>query len=188
MRIVVHCTVIVAASLLAGTAFAENAYIGLSRTTPGEAYANFATAQNVENSNTPNAWKLYGGFNLSDRYAIEAGYGAFGTWKITNPTAGSTEEVRITSSVVYLAGKAGLPVSDAFSLFGKIGLAANRFNTESSGLQAANNSSSVRPMLGFGANYDITKNIAAVLEFNYYGTAGQNFKQQKLELGLKFGF
>jgi opacity protein-like surface antigen len=85
-----------------------------------------------------------------------------------------------------MAGKATMPVNDSISLFGKLGLAENMFSIDS-GIQASGRTSFVSPMLGFGTNYNITKNIAAALEFNYYG-AQNRYKQQKLELGLKYGF
>lgn len=186
MRMVANVALIAAVTLFAGSALAENTYIGLSLTTPGEAYAGFPAAQHVRNYNSPLAMKLYGGINLTDRYAIEVGYGAFGTWKVANPAAGSTDEVRISSKLLYMAGKATMPVNDSILLFGKLGLAENMFSIDS-GIQASGRTSFVSPMLGFGTNYNITKNIAAALEFNYYG-AQNRYKQQKLELGLKYGF
>jgi len=54
-------------------------------------------------------------------------------------------------------------------------------------LQPAGSNSFVRPMSGVGASYNFTKNIAAVVEFNHYGT-GQGNTQRKAELGLKYAF
>ncbi len=188
MKVSAPQVLISVAALLASNAHAQTSYIGLSRTTPGEAYANFPTAQNVENYNNPAATKLYGGMNVSERYAVEIGYGFFGTWKVADPAPGSTNEVRMSSKMMYAAGKASMPIGDSFSLFGKLGIAANRFSTERSGFSPSSDSSSIRPMVGFGADYKFTKHIAGVVEFNYYGTVGNNFKQQKLELGLKYNF
>jgi opacity protein-like surface antigen len=190
MRIAANLALIAAVTVgvttFAAPAFAETTYIGLSRATPGEAYADFPTAKHVVNYNSPLAIKLYGGLNLTDRYAVEFGYGAFGTWKIADPAPGSTDEVRSSSKLLYMAGRAGMPVTASVALFGKIGIAANRIAIDKR-IDSSGRLSFVRPMLGFGVDYNITTNIAAVLEFNYYG-AHNSYRQQKLELGLKYGF
>jgi OOP family OmpA-OmpF porin len=161
-----HAAVLAFVSFAAGSASAQDAYVGINRTTPGEAY---------------------GGFNIDGTYAIEAGYGFFGTWKVANPAAGSKEEVRISSKMMYLAGKASMPLGERFSVFGKLGLASNKFTTEGTNITSSS-TSTVRPMLGFGASASVTRNIAVVLEFNYYGKADKNYTQQKLEIGVQYGF
>ena len=187
MKPVAYVALIAVATLLAGTAFAQDTYIGLSRATPGEAYVDFATAKHVRNYNSPVALKVYGGVNLTAHYGIEVGYGDFGSLRTANPTVGSTEEVRMASTLFYAAGTGRMPVSESFSLFGKLGLASNKFTIDPN-FQASSSTSSVRQMLGFGADVKFTKHLSAVLEFNYYGTAGKTFKQQKLETGLKYAF
>jgi OOP family OmpA-OmpF porin len=180
-----------AATLIAGAANANDFYVGVSRATPGEAYASFASADVVRNYNSPVALKLFGGAQLSEQFGIEAGYGDFGTWKIANPASAGQQEVRITSSVWYLAGKGSLALNQRFSVFGKLGIAGNRFNRSDSATAATSNFSSLRPMLGFGAEYNITKSVAAVLEYEYFGESSsptQSYTQQKLELGLKYHF
>lgn len=175
-----------ASALFSGAASAGDIYVGLSRTTPGEATANFANAKNVENYNTPHSGKLYGGMALSDRYSVEIGYGLFGTWKMADPTPGSSATANLSSELLYVAGKANMPLGESFDLFGKFGLAANKYSMESS-TQSPSSKSFVRPMMGFGAGYRITKQISGVLEYNYYGASG-NFRAQKVELGLKYSF
>ncbi len=186
-RATLLATLSFATAMLAGSAQAETMYVGLNRTTPGEAYADFAATRHVRNYNSPVALKLYGGVNLSDRYAVEVGVGDFGTWKVANPAAGSKEEVRISSKLMYVAGKASMPVGESITAFAKLGIAHNKFSTEGTAIPSSS-SSSLRPMLGFGASYSVTPHIAATLEFNYYGKSGNNFTQQKLELGLQYKF
>ena len=171
---------------LAGNALAARPYVGLSRTTPGEAYANFPTAKHIENQNNPLSMKLYGGVDLTDRYGIEIGYGFFGTWKVTDPTPGSTNEYHLSSKLLYLAGKASMPLGESFALFGKVGVAANKFSSVVNS-QPAGNISFIWPMFGVGASYNFTRNVAAIVEFNHYGT-GQGKTQRKAELGLKYAF
>lgn len=176
-----------ASALFSGAASAgDNTYIGLNVTTGGEAYASFAGAKHVENYNKPRSFKLYGGMAISDRYSLELGYGAFGTWKIADPTPGSSAAVDISSTVLYAAGRANMPLGESFNVFGKIGIAANRFSAESN-FGASGVNSFVRPMFGFGVDYRITDRLAGVIEYHRYGKSG-NSTQQKMELGLKYSF
>lgn len=176
-----------ASALFSGAASAaDTPYIGLNVTTGGEAYADFAVAKHVENYNKPPSFKLYGGIAISDRFGLEVGYGDFGTWNIVDPTPGSNGAVNISSKLWYAAGKASMPLGESFKVFGKLGVAANKYSAESN-LNVSGANSFVRPMIGFGADYRITNRIAAVLEFNRYGKSGNN-TQQKLELGLKYSF
>lgn len=175
-----------ASALFSGAASAGDTYLGLNVTTPGEGYADFANAKHVRNFNSPNSFKLYGGMAISDRYSLELGYGAFGTWKVADPTPGSSAAVSISSTVWYAAGRANMPLGESFNVFGKIGIAANRYSAESNfGTSGVN--SFVRPMFGFGIDYRITDRLAGVLEYNRYGKNG-NSTQQKMELGLKYSF
>ena len=46
-------------------------------------------------------------------------------------------------------------------------------------------------MIGVGASYKLTGNVAATLEFEHYGTVrekGYELSQRQLQAGLKFGF
>jgi OOP family OmpA-OmpF porin len=187
MQVLKRLTLIAMTALLAGNAQCQGFYAGLSRTTPGEMYMDFATAKHVENYNSPLAIKLYGGLDLTEHYSVEAGYGFFGTWKVADPAPGSRNEVRTSSKLIYLSGKAAMPLGDSFSLFGKLGVAANRFSTNGGENRAASSDSWVRPMLGFGADYKLSRRVSAALEFDYYGANGK-YTQQKLELGLKYAF
>ena len=187
MTMFARATLLALVALTSATAAAQSVYVGINRTTPGETYADFASARHVENYNNPIAGKLYGGYNLDDSYAIEAGVGMFGTWKIANPAPGSKEEVRISSKMMYLAGKASMPLGERFSLFGKLGIASNKFTMEGTGFSSTS-TTSIRPMVGFGVSANATKNLAMVLEYNYYGKVGQTYKQQKLEAGVQYRF
>lgn len=175
-----------ASALLSGTANASDIYVGLSRTTPGEYFATFPSGKIVESYNYPLSIKLYGGMALNERYSVELGYGRFGTLKVADPTPGSQDEFHLTSKLLYVAGKASKPLGESFTLFGKFGLAANKYSTQYN-QQPSRSESFVRPMLGFGVDYNVTKHISGVVEYNYYG-ATREFRQQKMELGLKYKF
>jgi OOP family OmpA-OmpF porin len=169
----------------APAACAQDMYVGLSVTTPGETYTDFPTARHVRNNNNPLGVKLEAGVELAPGFALEAGYGAFGTWKTADPTPGSGRQVRGSAALLYVAGKGDVAITDALSLFGKLGIAANRFRFSDE--HQAVHTSFVRPMIGFGADYAITKHFGVSLEYDYFGAAG-GYRQQKLGLGAKLRF
>jgi opacity protein-like surface antigen len=185
MRKIAALALVGAIMPLAGSARAQNMYLGLSVTTPGETYSDFPSAQHVKNNNNPLGMKLDGGIDLGHGYALEVGYGSFGTWTTADPAPGSAKEVRSSATLSYVAGKDAFAVSDALSLFGKLGIAANRFKFSDE--RQAVHTSFVRPMFGAGIDYAVTKHIRLNLEYDYYGADGR-YRQQKLELGATFGF
>ena len=185
MRIIAAFALAGAVTSLSGVAAAQTPYLGLAVTTPGETIQDFPSARQVRNNNHPLGIKLDGGIDLADGYALELGYGAFGTWKTADPTPGSTRAFRSSATLWYAAGKKSFAVGDALSLFGKLGVAANRFKV-SDGRETVR-TSFVRPMAGFGAEYAITKRVAVDFEYDFYGADG-HYRQQKLELGLRVGF
>ncbi|GAB3255667.1 hypothetical protein GCM10027296_24950 [Chitinimonas naiadis] len=151
---------------------------------------NFGAAGTVDNYNNPTALKLYSGYNFSDQYAVELGYGDFGSWKFTNPAGGKNPDAKISSNVFYVAGKQTWNLTDSFALFGKLGVARNYIETTGTNMEKSDHAV-IRPMVGMGMDYKIANNLSAVLEYNWYGknnTANGQFKQQKLETGLKFSF
>ncbi len=166
----------------------DGMYVGLSATTPGEYYADFGSASHVQNQNTVHAFKLYGGVNLNPHLALEGGYGAFGTWKVSDPTPGSTASTEASSKLFYVAARSQAAVSESVSVIGKLGLAHNSLEVTGTG-KAARDTSALRLMLGTGVSYSFNPKLSAVVEFNYYGKSkDSNFTQQKLEAGLRYHF
>ncbi|MEO6276977.1 outer membrane beta-barrel protein [Roseateles sp.] len=182
-----------AALVLAASAHAADPaakhYFGLNLTTPGE--ANFdINGRNVANDNHPRAVKLYAGLQFTPTWGAEAGYGAFGSWHAADPAPGASYQTRLGSKVVYLAGRATMPLGESFALFGKAGLALNRLSQHDS-LGHAARENFVRPMAGGGLEWRLAPQVSATAEYAYYGSRrgdGDRFTQQKAEVGLAFKF
>lgn len=175
------------AAALTPPAFAADPYVGLSRTTPGEATITAAGKTPLNNDNSPLAFKLYAGLKFGDAWAVEAGYGAFGSYRFSD--AGSGFRARESTSAITAAARYSLALGESFAVFGKLGLAVNRVRfTNSLGL--ATRETFARPMWGFGAEYRLTPQLSVPLEFEYMGRSRSlgDFRQQKLELGLRYQF
>jgi OOP family OmpA-OmpF porin len=178
-----------AALFAAASAHAADPYAGINLTTPGE--ANFdINGRKVANDNHPHPVKLYAGLQLTPNWAVELGYGAFGSWHAADPTPGSAYETRLASKVVYLAARATQPLGDSLALFGKLGLAVNRLEQHDS-LGHSARETFVRPMSGGGLEWKLSPRVSATVEYAYYGSRprdGDRFTQQKAEAGLAYKF
>jgi OOP family OmpA-OmpF porin len=177
------------AALATLPAHAADPYVGFNLTTPGE--ANFRiNGRDVANDNHPRALKLYAGLQFTPTWAAELGYGAFGSWHAADPTPGSTYQTRLSSSVVYLAGRATQPLGESFAVFAQAGLALNRLSQRDS-LGHSARETYLRPMAGGGLEWKLTPQVSATVEYAYDGSRrsdGDRFTQQKAEGGLSFRF
>jgi OOP family OmpA-OmpF porin len=165
-------------------------------------YAGIATGQSkstLENpagerfssKNHPLPVKLYGGVALTDYLALEAGFsGATGKYEFDRRLYGTAAEPRLSSRALYVAVKGTVAVSERIDLHAKLGAAHSRFEMSNAGLNDRK-LSGTKPMVGIGASYRFTENVAATLEFEHYGTVrekGYALSQRQLQAGLKFGF
>ena len=166
---------------------ATEPYVGLSRTTPGEATITAAGKTPLDNDNSPLAFKLYGGLKLTDEWSLEAGYGAFGSYHFSD--AGTGFHARQAVSAVTGAARYSLSLGESFAVFGKLGLAVNRIRFSNT-LGVSTQQNFVRPLWGFGAEYRLTRQLSVPLEFEYMGHSRSlgDFRQEKLELGLRYQF
>ena len=165
-------------------------YLGISRATPGEARLAYGPTTTISNNNSPMAFKVYGGLSINREWAVELGYGAFGSWRFTDPTPGSHDAASVSSRAATVAARYTLDLGDSFAAFGKLGLAANRFRYRDNLGQSAGGSF-VRPMWGIGVELKLGDHLSAPLEFEYLGAGHTSFgeyRQQKLEFGLRYKF
>ena len=127
------------------------------------------------------------GFSVSKNFGVEVGYVNFG--KIES----STEDtyVSIKNQSVYLAAVGTLALTNAFSIYGKLGATSNRFEAgvDSPGLIGSVRETKTKPLLGVGLAYNFTKDIAGTLEYQQYRKALlENFELSTLTAGLKYNF
>lgn len=121
----------------------------------------------------------------------------FGKWSGSETVATVTEKASIRTQSLYAALVGTLPLNESFSLIGKIGVAANQtkgtFSVTDTAEPANNQSSSdrdtkIKPMIGIGAAYNFTKEIAATIEYQHFGKVLGDLKVDAWTVGLKYGF
>lgn len=163
-------------------AHAEGSYVGA-----GLGYAEQKVAINNFGTYDDNdlGVKVFTGFNFDKNFGVEAGYTHFG--KIEFGNTGTGTEGRS----FYAAGTATLPLGEKFALTGKLGIAKNRSKLKMRSGDMKDEKTDA--LIGVGATYAVTKNIAAYVEFENYGNIAQpagggSLKVTVLSTGMRFSF
>ena len=127
------------------------------------------------------------GFSIDKNFGVELGYINFGKNKQGDASFTST----LQREAFYIAGVGSLPVTDTFSLFAKLGIAANKQEKEfdSIGISESENVTKTKPMFGLGLSYNVTKEIAGTLEYQDFGKVGTDkIKASAITAGIKYDF
>ena len=140
-------------------------------------------AFNCEDNDT--AYSLYGGSLLNSNFGLELGYTDFG--RIARG-GGTTRAHGINLSAV-----GQYPLTQSFSVFGKLG--ANYGRTEVTSVAgsgvAAGKESGFASTYGLGVNFDITQQLAAVVQWDqtnlkFFGSGREHINTTSV--GLKYRF
>ncbi|MRW90082.1 outer membrane beta-barrel protein [Duganella sp. FT80W] len=193
--------VIASAAALSGTAaYAQNnqdaagtAYIGAG--VVGSRYdfdaAGAGAVSGDNHSGTKAAGKIYGGYNVDNTWAIEAGYTDFGKRSYAYSTNGSAGGLTTDSHSYYVAGKGTWPVARDFDVFAKLGVARNHNSVSTSGIAAVSGSNEKTALYAsVGGEYALTKNVKVSLEYENYGKNDIDVgrKAGAVTAGLRYNF
>lgn len=120
------------------------------------------------------AWKLYGGYEFNKNFGAELGYVDLGRTKASGNAFGLPVSAKADVNGFELVGVGTLPLSDQFSLFAKAGLFRADVDVKSTvaGASAKESDHSTDLTIGAGLKFNITKNVAARLEFQHYNNVG----------------
>ena len=134
---------------------------------------------------------------LMENWGYEVGYVNFGNWSGSLTSGTQTTDVSLRSQAVYAAVVGNLPLHESFSLFGKLGASVNytkaKLSLTDTAVPANNfrddgSDTTVKPMVGIGAAYHFNKQLAATVEYQYFGKVEGDLKLSAWTLGLKYGF
>jgi OOP family OmpA-OmpF porin len=110
------------------------------------------------NDDSESVWRLFGGYRAHRNLAVELGYIDLGDMTINGRTA--------DGEAWELVGLGILPLSENFSLYGKLG--GYRGEAKGSGIEERDNELTY----GVGAQYDIGRNLGVRLEWQRYADFG----------------
>jgi len=179
------------ATLLAPSmAFAEDVYLGATASPGGTLTFTNPVNGRSDSADAKATYKLYGGYALTDYLAVEGGFAHTGSTHFSKADLGLASDPTFRMRSWYVAARLTHHFNEDWSVFGKAGVARNRFKL-TNGAGGSDSVSSTKPLLGVGVAYNVTQAVAATLEFEHIGTTrepGLEVKQNKLQLGVKVGF
>lgn len=163
---------------------------------PGASYIGFNVGRSSFNSlgngtglyssnQRDTSYNLSGGSYLNDNLGVELAYSAFGR---VNRAGGTTDADGISLSLIAKA-----PIAQQFNLLGRLGTTYGRSNVSSgvgSGVSAGR-ASGFGLSYGIGAEYVLTSNLSAVLQYDEYNLKFANAGRSKINttsLGLRYRF
>ena len=144
-----------AAAMSAAQAQAQDTY------TQPKAYVGAAvgTSHNSQSDDSKASGKIYGGVQVNQMWAAEAGYTDFGDHNVGN---GKTK-----GNSYYIAGKASMPINEQFSAYGKLGVQHSERKLQSAALNLKDTDTGAYGALG--VQYNLNQKVALTAEYERYG-------------------
>jgi OOP family OmpA-OmpF porin len=153
------------------------------------------------------SYKAFVGFDINNTWAVEGGYARLGkpSYNYTGigAAAGFNGAATVKQSALFVFGKGTLPLSEQFSVFGKLGFSRNKtkltgnsndadFNADF-GFPASVSKNKTRVAYGVGASYTLNKQVGFRVEYEDFGKFGSNedtgrTKVKLLSLGVTYKF
>lgn len=137
----------------------------------------------------PGAAKLYGGYRLTETWGVEAGLVKLG--RVHNDTTamdGSMVHHNGEAHSLYLAGTGRVALGHGFSLTGKAGVSLGRVSAKGSETNFTLGGNKASPLLGIGAEYKVSRNIALTFDLDGYGKVSDKVKAATATVGARYSF
>lgn len=159
-------------ALLASAAHADDAYVGASLGAPHFGH----DVNGVSGNDHGVAGKVYGGYQFSPNFALEAGLATLGRLK------GDTGSVSAHGEFIDLVGR--LPLSHEVSLLGSVGADHVHFSSPTGGDGGAG------LKLGLGAEYALNSQMTLRAEYEHYraNVFDERPSVGQMTVGLRLGF
>jgi OOP family OmpA-OmpF porin len=143
-----------------------------------------------KSSKAGTAYKLYGGYRLTENFGVEAGYARLGRVSQWSSGGAYSRLQSGTGQVFYAAATARLPLGDSFAINGRLGVSRGRISGDNNWVPVNQriSGSSTGVMAGFGAEYRVTQNLAITADYDYFGKLSKQAKGGMLTVGLKASF
>ena len=175
----------------------SSASIDDARITANLLAAGLAT-NSISHRDTSNGYKIFGGYQLNQNFAVEAGFvdlGKFGFTASTTPPGTLNGDIRLRGLSVDMVGT--LPVTEKFSVLGRVGLANFNARDTFAGTGAVNvinpnpSKRDTNVKFGLGLGYSFTPSLGIRLEAERYrvnDAVGNKGNINLVSVGLVYRF
>lgn len=148
------------------------------------------------------SWKLYGGYQFTPNWGVEAQYTDLGKRSprltISGPGGGSAG-LNASPSQWSIAGTGTMPLSNNFYLLGKLGVSRNKIDnatvTVGTFTESIRGTSKTDLLAGLGVGYNFNKNVGVRFEYENFGkfssnggVGGSAIKGDNWGISLKYAF
>jgi OmpA-OmpF porin, OOP family len=135
------------------------------------------------------AFKIYGGYQLTDYFGVQFGYTRLGSLNDSFTSNGVSVKQTVSGRSLYVAGTARYPISESFALTGKLGISFGKA-TGTNVLTASDNLIGSKRYLmgGFGGEYRLNRNVALTADYEAYGKLSNKASADAFTLGARFSF
>jgi OmpA-OmpF porin, OOP family len=210
---IIAAALVVTGGLLAGPAVAadQGGYVGFAigqsraKVDQGEidsSLASIGLGSSTSVDDTDIGFKVYAGYQFNKNFAIEGGYTDFGkstSHSVITSGGSGTADGEWKAWSIDLSALGILPLNEKFSLFGRGGLSLWNldFTLTANGpggtASASESKSGVSPLLGIGATYSFTQQLALRAELERHFSVGDSDTTGKsdidlISIGLQFRF
>lgn len=162
-------------SLSQATPFYAGLDIGLSK------YKDFCAnpATGFDCTDTGGTYIFKGGYQYSDNFALELGYGGYGSPSSSGTYLGSTLTVKESVNGLTLSSKATFPISKSFYWTAQAGIARTSMDVTSTVTPGAAipgySTSNTSLTYGLGIKYKINRNYSAHIQYDNLGIVGDEY-------------
>jgi OOP family OmpA-OmpF porin len=119
------------------------------------------------------SWNAFVGYQVNRHFAVELGYVDLGKSFSSGLLGGVPATASLDTTAIELLAVGMLPLSDAFSIYGKFGMYRYETDSVSTGPAAgAGSADDVEFTIGIGGQYGFTRNIAVRAEWQRYFEVG----------------
>lgn len=159
---------LIASTAAMSAAHAEGPYIGLGVANSSHNF-DLSGADSTNAAGNKASAKIFGGVELTPMFGIEAGYTDIRKADHSFSIAGVPGTATTDGSRTYLAGKATMPVNEAFSVYGKLGAGYSKVNVDSATPAVSRSDNKTELYGAIGGQYNINQKVALTLEYERYG-------------------
>ncbi len=146
-------------------------------------------ATNVNTAGYKPSAKIFGGVELTPMFGVEAGYTDIRKADHSFNVGATAVNATTDGSRSYLAGKATMPVNEAFSVYGKLGAGYSKVNVSSATPLVSRSDSKTEVYGAVGGQYNLNEKVALTLEYERYGKSKDyGVKADAITAGAKFSF